>query len=183
MRRAALALLLSSAWPPPPMRSSFLRKTASRSRQPRPIRSRRPATSPFPGTIQLTVDASDNTRGIFRIHQHVPVPARRRFRDALPKWVPGNHTPRGQINKVAGFRATRTARSSHGSATRSTFTPSTCRPAGRQRDRRRLPICLADRREPGPRSSRRPTSQASSGSPTRCIRRDISSATFRSRRR
>ena len=28
---------------------------------------------PFPGTIQLTVDASDVTRGIFRIRERVPV--------------------------------------------------------------------------------------------------------------
>src|SRR4029453_18642180 len=28
---------------------------------------------PYPGTIQLTVDASDVTRGIFRIRERVPV--------------------------------------------------------------------------------------------------------------
>src|SRR5207248_3285235 len=28
----------------------------------------------YPGTIQLTVDASDVTRGIFNVRQHVPVP-------------------------------------------------------------------------------------------------------------
>ena len=28
---------------------------------------------PYPGTIQLTVDATDVTRGIFKVHEHVPV--------------------------------------------------------------------------------------------------------------
>ena len=28
---------------------------------------------PYPGTIQITVDATDVTRGIFRIHERVPV--------------------------------------------------------------------------------------------------------------
>src|SRR5205823_4801445 len=61
---------------------------------------------PFPGTIQLTVDASDVTRGIFNVHERVPVPEPGDFVLLYPKWLPGNHSPSGQINKVAGFRAT-----------------------------------------------------------------------------
>ena len=60
----------------------------------------------YPGTIQLTVDASDVTRAIFRVHEHVPVPEAGDFVLLYPKWLPGNHSPSGQINKVAGFRAT-----------------------------------------------------------------------------
>ena len=59
----------------------------------------------YPGTIQLTVDASDVTRAIFRVHEHVPVPHAGDFVLLYPKWLPGNHSPSGQINKVAGFRA------------------------------------------------------------------------------
>ena len=60
----------------------------------------------YPGTIQLTVDASDVTRAIFRVHEHVPVPQAGDFVLLYPKWLPGTHSPSGQINKVAGFRAT-----------------------------------------------------------------------------
>jgi predicted metalloprotease with PDZ domain len=64
----------------------------------------------FPGTIQLTVDASDVTRGIFKVHEHVPVPTAGDFVLLYPKWLPGHHSPSGQINKVAGFRATANGR-------------------------------------------------------------------------
>src|SRR4051794_27543771 len=55
----------------------------------------------YPGTIQLTVDASDVTRGIFKVHERVPVPAPGDFVLLYPKWLPGTHSPSGQINKVA----------------------------------------------------------------------------------
>ncbi len=61
---------------------------------------------PFPGTVQLTVDASDVTRGIFRIRERVPVTAAGDLVLLYPKWIPGGHTPRGDINKIAGFRFT-----------------------------------------------------------------------------
>ncbi|NUT00024.1 MAG: M61 family metallopeptidase [Sphingomonas sp.] len=58
----------------------------------------------FPGTIQLTVDATDVTRGIFRIRERVPVTAAGDLVLLYPKWIPGGHTPRGDIEKVAGFK-------------------------------------------------------------------------------
>src|SRR3954471_22180638 len=61
---------------------------------------------PYPGTIQLTVDASDVTRAIFKVHEHVPVASSGDFVMLYPEWLPGNHSPTGQINKVAGFHAT-----------------------------------------------------------------------------
>src|SRR5437868_9101643 len=102
MHRAALVLILLS--------SSALAQTI-------PPQNTRPAATakidtipaprdvPYPGTIQLTVDASDVTRAIFRVHEHVPVPTAGDFVLLYPKWLPGNHSPSGQINKVAGFRA------------------------------------------------------------------------------
>jgi predicted metalloprotease with PDZ domain len=106
MRRAALALILSTC----------LVGTAAAQLVP-PLNSR-PEPSPkadtippardiaYPGTIQLTVDASDVTRGIFNVHEHVPVAAAGDLVLLYPKWLPGHHSPSGQINKVAGFRAT-----------------------------------------------------------------------------
>jgi predicted metalloprotease with PDZ domain len=65
---------------------------------------------PFLGTIRLTVDASDVTRAIFKVHETVPVPGPGDFVLLYPKWLPGNHSPSGQINKVAGFRPTANGR-------------------------------------------------------------------------
>ncbi|HEY7006995.1 MAG TPA: peptidase M61, partial [Sphingomicrobium sp.] len=60
----------------------------------------------YPGTMQLTVDASDNTRAIFRIHQHVPIAAAGDFVMLYPKWVPGGHTPRNDIKNITGLKVT-----------------------------------------------------------------------------
>jgi predicted metalloprotease with PDZ domain len=61
---------------------------------------------PFPGTVQLTVDATDVTRGIFRIKQRIPVTAAGDLVLLYPKWVPGGHSPRGDIKNVTGIRFT-----------------------------------------------------------------------------
>jgi predicted metalloprotease with PDZ domain len=104
MRRIALALLLISSAAP------ALAQTPPQNSRPGPTAKvdTIPAARdiPYPGTIQLTVDASDVTRGIFKIHQHVPVPGPGDFVLLYPKWLPGNHAPSGQINKIAGFKAT-----------------------------------------------------------------------------
>ncbi len=59
---------------------------------------------PYPGTIQLTVDASDVTRGIFKVHERVPVSGPGDLVLLYPQWVPGGHSPRGEIRKVTGIR-------------------------------------------------------------------------------
>ena len=59
----------------------------------------------YPGTMQVTVDASDNTRAIFKIHQHVPVAHSGDFVMLYPKWVPGGHSPRNDLKNITGFRA------------------------------------------------------------------------------
>jgi predicted metalloprotease with PDZ domain len=104
MRRIALALLLISSAAP------ALSQNPAQNSRPGPTAKvdTIPAARdiPYPGTIQLTVDASDVTRGIFKIHQRVPVPGPGDFVLLYPKWLPGNHAPSGQINKIAGFKAT-----------------------------------------------------------------------------
>ena len=56
--------------------------------------------------MQLTVDATDVTRGIFRVHERVPVTGAGDLVLLYPKWVPGGHSPRGDIKNVTGFRVT-----------------------------------------------------------------------------
>jgi predicted metalloprotease with PDZ domain len=58
----------------------------------------------FPGTIRLRVDATDTERRIFRIRETIPVPQSGDFVLLYPKWLPGAHSPRGLINKVAGLK-------------------------------------------------------------------------------
>jgi predicted metalloprotease with PDZ domain len=61
-----------------------------------------PQDTPYPGTVTLQVDASDKARGIFRVHETIPVSA-----GALtllyPQWIPGDHSPTGPIAMLAGL--------------------------------------------------------------------------------
>lgn len=58
---------------------------------------------PYPGTMQLEVDARDNVQGIFRITQIIPVAQAGRMTLLYPEWLPGNHAPRGEIEKLAAL--------------------------------------------------------------------------------
>src|SRR4051794_35824453 len=110
MRPAALALLLLSSTVAGPVSS----QVPAQNSRPEPTakidRIPPPRDVAYPGTIQLTVDASDVTRAIFRVREHIPVAGAGDFVLLYPKWIPGGHSPRGQINKVAGFRATANGR-------------------------------------------------------------------------
>lgn len=71
--------------------------------QPLPIERRVPAARdvPFPGTIDLTVDAIDVDRAIFRVTETIPVADPGRLYLLYPQWLPGNHAPRGPIDDIA----------------------------------------------------------------------------------
>jgi len=58
---------------------------------------------PYPGTIKLEVDATDTTRGIFRVKETIPVAKAGPMVLLYPKWLPGAHSPRGEIEKLAGL--------------------------------------------------------------------------------
>ena len=57
----------------------------------------------FPGTMMLEVDARDHDQGIFRVTQTIPVTGAGRLTLLYPEWLPGNHAPRGEIEKLAGL--------------------------------------------------------------------------------
>src|SRR5580658_6053377 len=59
---------------------------------------------PWPGVITVSVDASDNTRGIFRVIETVPVAAAGPLTLLYPKWLPGDHSDDGQISQLAGLK-------------------------------------------------------------------------------
>jgi predicted metalloprotease with PDZ domain len=58
----------------------------------------------YPGTMTLDIDATDVQRGIFRIKQTIPVAEAGPMVLLYPQWIPGNHAPRGQIEKVTGLK-------------------------------------------------------------------------------
>lgn len=62
-----------------------------------------PQDTPYPGTITLQVDASDTAQGIFRVHETIPVSAGP-LTLLYPQWIPGDHSPTGPIDMLAGLR-------------------------------------------------------------------------------
>ena len=73
--------------------------------QPLPIVDTIPAAHdiPYPGIMTLKVDAVDLDRNIFEVRQTIPVANPGPLTLLFPKWLPGNHAPRGQVEKVAGL--------------------------------------------------------------------------------
>jgi len=65
----------------------------------------------YPGTIRLDVDASDTSRGIYRVVETIPVAHAGRLTLLYPQWLPGNHGPSGPIATLAGIRVTAGGRS------------------------------------------------------------------------
>ncbi len=73
-----------------------------------------PQDTPYaPGTIVLEVDASDTAQHIFRVKQTIPVSAGP-LTLLYPQWLPGNHAPRGPIDKLAGLVITANNGSANG---------------------------------------------------------------------
>ncbi|HEV7122848.1 MAG TPA: peptidase M61, partial [Rhodanobacter sp.] len=62
-----------------------------------------PQDTPYPGTISLQVDASDTRQGIFRVHETIPVGAGP-MTLLYPQWIPGDHSPTGPIDMLAGLK-------------------------------------------------------------------------------
>ncbi len=59
---------------------------------------------PYPGTMKLVVDARDNKQGVFSITQTIPVAKSGKLTLLYPEWLPGNHAPRGEIEKVTNLK-------------------------------------------------------------------------------
>jgi predicted metalloprotease with PDZ domain len=95
--RAAAALLLVATTTPA--------LAANSAPQPVPIVETIPAAKdvPYPGTMALKVNATDLDRGVFTVEQRIPVAGAGRMTLLYPKWLPGNHAPRGQIEKLTGL--------------------------------------------------------------------------------
>ncbi len=62
-----------------------------------------PQDVPYPGVIRLQVDATDLDHRVFRVRESIPVAGPGRTTLLYPKWLPGNHSPTGPIDKLAGL--------------------------------------------------------------------------------
>src|SRR6478736_6265096 len=90
LRRSALAALIAVSLAP----AAFANRQAPA-----------PVDTAYPGTIKIAVDATDLTRRIFRVSEEIPVSAGP-IQLHYPQWLPGNHSPSGPIDKLAGLVAT-----------------------------------------------------------------------------
>ncbi|MGH8158917.1 MAG: M61 family metallopeptidase [Rhodanobacter sp.] len=61
-----------------------------------------PQDVPYQGTLTIKVDATDVAHRIFRVHETVPATAGS-LTLLYPQWLPGNHSPTGPIDKMAGL--------------------------------------------------------------------------------
>ncbi|MCJ2188048.1 M61 family metallopeptidase [Novosphingobium beihaiensis] len=57
---------------------------------------------PYPGTLALTIDASDTEHGIYRVTEQIPVaPGTGKLTLLQPGWLPGNHSETGPYALLA----------------------------------------------------------------------------------
>lgn len=62
-----------------------------------------PRDVPYPGLVQLEVDATDLARRVMHVRQRLPVRSGA-LTLLFPQWIQGNHSPTGPIDKLAGLR-------------------------------------------------------------------------------
>ena len=61
-----------------------------------------PRDMPYPGTVKIEVDATNLAQRIFRVKQTIPAQAGP-LTLLYPMWVPGGHSPKNSIDKIAGI--------------------------------------------------------------------------------
>jgi predicted metalloprotease with PDZ domain len=100
IRSLAAVLLLSTAISSPVIAQDIRSKPVLP-----PVEASTPAPkdTPYPGTIRLEVDATDTVQRILRVKETIPVAAAGPMTLRLPEWLPGNHAPRGQVEKINGI--------------------------------------------------------------------------------
>ncbi|WP_370526543.1 M61 family metallopeptidase [Caulobacter sp. RHG1] len=65
-----------------------------------------PQDTPYAGTLKLNVDATDLDRKIWNVTTTIPVNKAGDFVFLYPQWVPGGHSPRNDLDKLAGLVVT-----------------------------------------------------------------------------
>lgn len=66
-----------------------------------------PLDVPYPGgMLDVQIDATDTIQRILKVKQTIPVASAGPLTLLLPQWLPGNHAPRGPVDKIAGLKFT-----------------------------------------------------------------------------
>jgi predicted metalloprotease with PDZ domain len=60
----------------------------------------------YPGVMTVSVDATDVERRIFRVRETIPVAAAGPMVLLYARWIPGHHSPSGEIHDFAGLKIT-----------------------------------------------------------------------------
>ncbi|WP_293374991.1 peptidase M61 [Phenylobacterium sp.] len=69
-----------------------------------------PLDRPFPGRLQLTVDATDTDHKVYRVHEVVTLAAGRPVTLFYPQWETASHAPTGSVAALAGLTVTANGR-------------------------------------------------------------------------
>ena len=64
-----------------------------------------PRDVPYPGTITVSVDATDLVRHIMSVHETVPAAGGHDLIVHYPQWIPGDHGPTGAVELLGGLAA------------------------------------------------------------------------------
>jgi predicted metalloprotease with PDZ domain len=63
-----------------------------------------PVDKPYPGEIRLSVDVTNLTDRVEKVHEEIPaIPGTKEMVLLYPEWLPGDHEPSGPIFAVAGI--------------------------------------------------------------------------------
>jgi predicted metalloprotease with PDZ domain len=98
LRQAALLL-----WPVLALAAAACAQSAGPQPLPLPPQIVAPRDFLYPGTIRLIVDASDIVRHIFRVQETIPVRGGEPLTLLYPQWLPGDHSPSGRVDRLAGL--------------------------------------------------------------------------------
>ena len=63
------------------------------------------ADGPYPGTLKLSVDATDLAHRVFKVREEIPATPGP-MRVYYPQWLPGNHGPAGPVHEIGGLTFT-----------------------------------------------------------------------------
>ncbi len=103
IRALAAAALLASVSAPALAQNAAAQNSAPAQTAPYPSTIPDARDIPYPGTLTLDIDATDVARGIFNVKETIPVARSGHMVLLYPKWIPGKHGPRGEIEKLGGL--------------------------------------------------------------------------------